>query len=359
MLKKSKKIPEFKSPESDSYLSHLIESINDGKKKLRVGKGTTVFSQGANADAIYFIQSGKVKITLRPGRGEEIALATLEPDDFFGEGCLVGQSLRPLTATAISPSLLVRIEKEAMLRAFQIQPELSKTFIASLIARTIDIEENICNHLFSDAEKRLAHVLLKLHRSNRTEFSPNAKLSPLSDEALANLVGITRGQLTQSLGKFKRLGLIYNNGHGEIGVRAEMMADMVLAGKTPAPTSRARKVASLAPLETVRKNERRWVETSSPGIWICNLFDDTTEKHGAIFVKMTAGAIYPDHQHMGREQFYVIEGDVRVGNEVLNAGDYHRAEKSTFHKQVTTKHGCTCIILGYVGSISAKQLTTS
>lgn len=380
MLKKSKKIPEFKSPESDSYLSHLIESINDGKKKLRVGKGTTVFSQGANADAIYFIQSGKVKITLRPGRGEEIALATLEPDDFFGEGCLVGQSLRPLTATAISPSLLVKIEKEAMLRAFQIQPELSKTFIASLIARTIDIEENICNHLFSDVEKRLAHVLLKLHRYGRTDFLPNAELSQLSNETLANLVGTTRAQMTQSLGSFKRLGLIHNNENGEIVVRAEMMIDMVLAGKpsphldervqhrnrqrhlaVPVLTSRSRKVASLpslAPLETIRANERRWLETPYPGIWICNLFGDTTEKHGAILVKMAAGALYPDHQHMGREQFYVIEGDVRVGTDILIAGDYHRAEASTYHKRVTTRHGCTCIILGYVGSISAKQLTT-
>jgi CRP-like cAMP-binding protein len=154
-------------------------------------------------DAIYFIQSGRVKITLTPDRGREIELAILEPDDFFGKGCLVGQSQRTYTATAISPSLFAKIEKEAMLRAFQVKPELSKTFIPSLIARSINIEENICNHLFSDHEKRLARVLLKLHRSGRTESLPNARLSQLSDESLASLVGITRTQINQSLGNLE------------------------------------------------------------------------------------------------------------------------------------------------------------
>jgi CRP-like cAMP-binding protein len=379
-MNKPKEISKLKPPTIDSYHGRLIESINEGKEILSVRKGTTVFSQGANADAIYFIQSGRVKIIFTPARGKEIDLAILEPNDFFGEGCLVGQSIYSRTATAMAPSVLVKIEKEAMLQAFQAQPELSKTFIASLIVRTIDVDENICNHLFSDVEKRLAHVLLKLHRYGRTDFLPNAELSQLSNETLANLVGTTRAQMTQSLGSFKRLGLIHNNENGEIVVRAEMMIDMVLAGKpsphldervqhrnrqrhlaVPVLTSRSRKVASLpslAPLETIRANERRWLETPYPGIWICNLFGDTTEKHGAIFVKMAAGALYPDHQHMGREQFYVIEGDVRVGTDILLAGDYHRAEASTYHKRVTTRHGCTCIILGYVGSISAKQLTT-
>jgi CRP/FNR family transcriptional regulator, cyclic AMP receptor protein len=372
-MKKLKETSNQKLTVLDSDRGRLIENITEGKELRSLKKGTDVFSLGTNADSIYYILSGRIKITATPFGGKGTALSTLEPDDFFGEGCLFGHVLRTNSATAVTAASVVRIEKEAMLRALRTRSELCSTLIPSLVVRTIDLEANLCSHLFTADEKRLAHVLLKLHRYGGADFLPSARLSQVTDATLAKLAGTTIRQTQQSLRKFKNLGLIVYVGTGEIIVNSEMMTDMVLAAKPsaplrerisprfqggrltrPGPTKHSRTVASLALFETVRKDDRQWTETQCPGIRICNLFDDVSAKHGAILVRMEAGAIYPDHQHKGREQFYVIEGDVRVGTDVLYAGDYHRAEASTYHRQVSTEGGCVCIILGYVGSITAK-----
>ena len=224
------KITKFKSTEIDLYVGSMLENIVEGKEILKLGKGIKVFSQGADADAVYFIQSGRVKVTLVSAQGKEAVLATLGPRDFFGEGCLVAQSLRVYTATTTESSTVFEIRKRAMLQAFRAQPALSEQFIASLLVRNIDVEEDICNKLFNHDEKRLAHVLLKLNRYGRADFLPDAKLSQVSQQTLADLVGTTRSQISRFLNKFKKLGLIYDNGNGEIMVRAEMLTDMVLHG---------------------------------------------------------------------------------------------------------------------------------
>ena len=227
-MRKPKKIPKLKSTEIDPYVGSMLENIIEGKEILKFRKGIKLFSQGAEADAIYFIQSGRVKVTIASAQGKEAVLAMLGPRDFFGEGCLVGQPLRISTATTTESSTVFEIRKRAMLQAFHAQPELSEKFVASLLVRNIDMEEDIADQLFNHGESRLARILLKLSRYGQHDFLPDAKLSQLTHETLADLVGTTPSRIVQFLNKFKRLGLIHSNGKGEIMVSAEMLADMVL-----------------------------------------------------------------------------------------------------------------------------------
>ena len=188
-------------------------------------KGEKVFSQGAHADAIYFVQAGRVKITVVSSRGKEAVLALLGPHDFFGEGSLVGQSLRMSTATPMEATTLFRVEKPAMLHALHDQAELSEKFMASLLARNIDLEEDLCDQLFNHSEKRLARVLLKLARL-REHILPDADIPTLSHETLAEMVGTTRSRINHFMNKFRKMGLIdYNGG---LTVRAELLTDLVL-----------------------------------------------------------------------------------------------------------------------------------
>lgn len=212
--------------DNDPYFENLLKNIGDGKTLLRLQKDSTVYSQGDAAEAIYFIQDGKVKITVVSAAGKEAVLAMLGPRSSLGEGCLVGQTLRIGTATAIQPSTLFRIEKRAMLRALQAQPELSEKFTASLLSRNIDLEEDLCDQLFNHSEKRLARVLLKLARFGQHDTLPEAKMPRVSHETLAEMVGTTRSRVTHFMNKFRTLGLIDYN--GEITVRAELLTDVVL-----------------------------------------------------------------------------------------------------------------------------------
>jgi CRP-like cAMP-binding protein len=222
---KAKKPAPLKS-DIDPYLTNLLKNIDDGKTLLRLQKDATVYSQGDAAEAIYFIQDGKVKITVVSAAGKEAVLAMLGPRSSLGEGCLVGQTLRIGTATAIQPTTLFRIERRAMLRALHAQPELSEKFTASLLSRNIDLEEDLCDQLFNHSEKRLARVLLKLARFGQHETMPEAKMPRVSHETLAEMVGTTRSRVTHFMNKFRTLGLIDYN--GEITVRPELLTDVVL-----------------------------------------------------------------------------------------------------------------------------------
>ncbi len=222
---KSEKPLELK-PIADTYITDLLENINGGKTVLSLEKGGKVFSQGDPADAIYFIQAGKAKITVVSAVGKEVALAVVGPHGFFGEGCLIAQTLRVSTATAIQSSTLYRIEKKAMLNALHAHPNLSEKFMALLLARNIDLEEDLCDQLFNHSEKRLARVLLKLARFGQHDVRPAAKMPRVSHEALAEMVGTTRSRVTHFMNKFRKLGLIDYN--GEITVRSELLTDVVL-----------------------------------------------------------------------------------------------------------------------------------
>ncbi len=210
----------------DPYVTDLLANIDGGKTILQIRKDATVFSQGEPAEAIYFIQIGKVKITVVSAVGKEAVLAMLGPHGFLGEGCLVGQTLRVSTATAMQSSTLFRIEKSAMLRALHAQTELSEKFTASLLARNIDLEEDLCDQLFNHSEKRLARILLKLARFGQQDAMSAARMPRMSHETLAEMVGTTRSRVTHFMNKFRTLGLIDYN--GEITVRAELLTDVVL-----------------------------------------------------------------------------------------------------------------------------------
>jgi CRP/FNR family cyclic AMP-dependent transcriptional regulator len=227
-MQEAKKITKLNFTGIDSHVESLLKSIVVGKHVLELQKNTPVFSQGDQADAIYFIQTGKVKVTVVSAQGKEAVLAMLGPREFFGEGCLIGQPLRISTASTTESSTVFRVQKQAMLQALHAQRELSEKFTAALLARNIDLEEDLCDQLFNHSEKRLARVLLKLSRFGQHADMPDAKMPRLTHETLAEMVGTTRSRITFFMNKFKRLGLIEYTGTGDVTVRDELMTDVVL-----------------------------------------------------------------------------------------------------------------------------------
>jgi CRP/FNR family cyclic AMP-dependent transcriptional regulator len=212
----------------DPHVENLLKGIVTGKHVLHVEKSATIYAQGDPADAVFFIQSGKVKITVVSAQGKEAILAMVGRRDFFGEGCLVGQPLRISTVVATESCTVFRVEKQAMLLGLHAQAELSEKFTAALLARNINLEEDLCDQLFNHSEKRLGRVLLKLSRLGRHADLPNAKMTRMSHETLAEMVGTTRSRITFFMNKFRKQGLIDYTAAGDITVREELITDLVL-----------------------------------------------------------------------------------------------------------------------------------
>jgi CRP/FNR family cyclic AMP-dependent transcriptional regulator len=227
-IEESKKITKLNVKEIDPHVESLLKRIVVGKHKLHLPKNTPAFSQGDRADAIYFIQTGRVKLTVVSAQGKEAVLAMLGPREFFGEGCLVGQLFRVSTATTTESSTVFQVQKQAMLLALHSQPEVAEQFTAALLARNITLEEDLCDQLFNHSEKRLARVLLKLSRLGQHADMPDAKMPRLTHETLAEMVGTTRSRITFFMNKFRKLGLIEYRGTGVITVRDALITDIVL-----------------------------------------------------------------------------------------------------------------------------------
>jgi len=221
--KKAAKTP-ITLPSAD--VRDILETISKGKQVLNFKKGEKLFTQGDRADAIFFVQSGKVKTTVVSAAGKEAVIAMTGPHHFLGEGALIGQSVRISTATALEPSTVYRVEKRAMTSALHNQGDFAEKFIAALLVRNIDLEEDLCDQLFNHSEKRLARVLLKLARLRDDDAVPDAKIPILSHETLAEMVGTTRARVTHFMNKFRTLGLIDYN--GDLTVRTELLTDVVL-----------------------------------------------------------------------------------------------------------------------------------
>ena len=183
---------------------------------------------GDQADAIYFIQTGKVKVTVVSVQGKEAVLAMVGPREFFGEGSLVGQPLRISTATTTESSTVFRVEKQAMLQALHAQSDLSEKFTAALLSRNINLEEDLCDQLLNHSERRLACALLKLSRLGQHHKLPDAKLPKFTQKMLAEIVGTTRSEVSSLMNKFRTLGLIDYSGAGDITVKAELLTEAVL-----------------------------------------------------------------------------------------------------------------------------------
>ena len=208
------------------HIITLLEGIDEGKTMLRLQKGATVFSQGDKVDAIYFIRTGKVKITVVSPAGREAVLSIVKSREFFGEGCLGGQTLRFGTATTMQPSTLFRIEKQAMFQALHSQPRLAASFTTSLLFRSIALKADLCEQLFNHTERRLARVLLKLSRIGQHDSTRGLSLPRMTHETLAGIVGTTPSSVTHFMNKFKALGVIDWN--GEITVKPELLTDLLL-----------------------------------------------------------------------------------------------------------------------------------
>jgi len=225
-MSKARKAASVKRVGVDPFVTTLLEKITVGKQELSFQKGQKIFSQGDQADSIYFIQAGRIKISVVSVAGKEAVLAMPGPHEFFGEGALVNQSLRISTAKALESSTVFRVEKRSMIRSLHEQPELSEKFMASLLTRNIDLEEDLCDQLFNHSEKRLARVLLKLARLKGHDISPDATVPVLSHETLAEMVGTTRSRITHFMNKFRKMKLIDYN--GKLTVRTELLTDLVL-----------------------------------------------------------------------------------------------------------------------------------
>jgi CRP-like cAMP-binding protein len=225
MSKFNKHTPIQPRPPTDPYVSALLGKISEGKRVLNIPKGEFVFSQGDNADAIYFIESGRIKISVVSSGGKEGVLGLLGPHNFFGEGSLVGQIVRLHSAAVVESAALFQVDKRAMLRALRDHQDLAEKFTAVLLSRTMDLQEDLCDQLFNDSEKRLARVLIKI--AGMDELNPSdAKIATTSHETLAEMVGTTRSRVTHFMNKFRKLGLIEYK--GQLTVKAERLTEVVL-----------------------------------------------------------------------------------------------------------------------------------
>jgi len=223
-MKTAKKALTVTALPPDPYVATLLGKIAEGKHEISVEKGEKIFSQGDRADAVYFVQSGRVKISVVSSAGKEAVLAMLGAHAFFGEGALVGEPLRRNTATALERLVLFQVEKRAMLRALQEQADFSQKFMALLLSRNTDLEEDLCDQFFNDSEKRLARVLIKL--ADQQSVLPDSVMPTLSHETLAEMVGTTRSRVTHFMNKFRKMGLIEYK--GGLAVKREELSDEIL-----------------------------------------------------------------------------------------------------------------------------------
>jgi CRP/FNR family cyclic AMP-dependent transcriptional regulator len=216
---------------SKRWPSHLHMERNMPKKNGRVGKfdpqlfldtavagkvaefrrDESIYSQGELAHSVMYIQKGGVKFSVVNGSGKEAIVAMFGPTEFFGEGCLAGQTVRMGTARAITPTTLLVIQKKELLRALHAEHELSDHFIRFMLARNIRVEEDLINQLFNSSEKRLARTLLLLARYGKQD-QPVRVLPKVSQETLAGMIGITRSRVNLFMNKFRKLGFIEYNG---------------------------------------------------------------------------------------------------------------------------------------------------
>ncbi len=189
----------------------FLESAGTARKIMEYRRAEVIFSQGDACQSVMYLQKGGVKLSVLSKHGKEAVVAMLGPGDFFGEGCLAGQPVRIATATAITPSAVLIVEKDAMIRLLHRQHALSDRFISHMLTRNIRIEEDLVDQLFNSSEKRLARTLLLLARYGQRD-APQRVLRKISQKTLAEMVGTTRSRVNFFMNRFKRLGFIEDNG---------------------------------------------------------------------------------------------------------------------------------------------------
>jgi len=205
----------------------FLAKVGAGKTILKLQKNQTIFTQGQTADTVYYIQQGKIKLTVISEHEKEAVVGILGPGQFFGEGCMNGHPLRIATTTAMEDCVVTAITKQAMKATLQDQPAFSEVFVAYLLTRISRIEEDLIDQLFNSSERRLARILLLLSHFGKEGASQ--PITPnISQETLAGMIGTTRSRVSEFMNKFRKLGLISYNGHIEVN---SALLDAVLRDK--------------------------------------------------------------------------------------------------------------------------------
>ena len=197
----------------DARFDHgaFLTKVGNGKTIREYRAKQVVFSQGDPADAVFYVQAGKVKLTVLSTHGKQAVIAILEPGDFFGEGCLASQPVRMSTASAMQPSTILRVAKATMVALLHREPAFAERFIAYLLSRNVRIEEDLVDQLFNSSEKRLARLLLLLAHIGK-ESKPEPVIPKVSQETLAAMVGTTRSRVSYFMNRFRKMGFIHYNG---------------------------------------------------------------------------------------------------------------------------------------------------
>jgi CRP/FNR family transcriptional regulator, cyclic AMP receptor protein len=194
---------------------HFLAEASAGRIFAEYPPNGRVFSQGEPADSVFYIQEGRVKVTVVSRQGKEAVIAILGAGDFFGEGCLAGQQTRMASATAMSESSIVRLEKPALIRVLREDAPFAEKFLMHVLARNIRFEADLVDQLFNSSEKRLARVLLLLSDFGKTG-EPQAVIPKISQETLAKIIGTTRSRVSFFMNRFRKLGFIDYNGGLEV-----------------------------------------------------------------------------------------------------------------------------------------------
>jgi CRP/FNR family cyclic AMP-dependent transcriptional regulator len=189
----------------------FLATIGEGRKIVAVAKKQTIFTQGDDADAVFYIQTGKIRLTVVSKAGKEATIGILNEADFFGEGALAGQVVRMGSAAAMTDCELLRVNKKAMIEALHREHAFSDMFVAYLLARNIRYEQDLVDQLFNSSEKRLARILLLLAHFGK-EGVPETVVPNISQETLAEMIGTTRSRVSFFMNRFRKLGFIHYNG---------------------------------------------------------------------------------------------------------------------------------------------------
>ncbi len=198
----------------------FLATVNGGRTHTHYRIDDIIFSQGDPADAVFYLAKGKIKIVVRSEQGKQAVVSILGQGEFFGDGCLAGQSLRLAAAIAVTECETTRIEKEMMVRVLHTEPELAEMFMAHLLVRNSRVESDLVDQLFNSSEKRLARTLLLLANYGK-ERDPEPISTKITQETLADMIGTTRSRVNVFLNKFRKLGLIDYN--GELKVNSALL----------------------------------------------------------------------------------------------------------------------------------------
>jgi CRP/FNR family cyclic AMP-dependent transcriptional regulator len=200
-----------KKPASAFDPKVFLATVNHGRTVSRYAKDAVVFQQGGPADAVFYVQKGRIKLVVESDEGKEAVVAILGPGEFFGEGCLIGQPLRLATARAMVECEIMRVRKAEMIRVLHDEPSFGELFTAHLLTRNMRVEADLVDQLFNSSEKRLARTLLMLANFGK-EGGPQAITTKISQETLAEIIGTTRPRVSFFMNKFRKLGFIDYNG---------------------------------------------------------------------------------------------------------------------------------------------------